>query len=38
MFTQKRSMLKTQKSLYLLEKACFEVQDLLAVMEPVLSY
>lgn len=38
MFIPKCSTLKGQKSLYLLLKACFEVQDLLAIMEPVSSH
>lgn len=38
MFTPKCSTIKGQKSLYLLLKACFEVQDLLAIMEPVSSH
>ena len=38
MFTLKRSTINSQKSFYLSLKACFEVQDLLAIMEPVVSH
>lgn len=38
MFTPKRSAIKSLSLYYLLQKAYFEVQDLLAIMEPVLSH